>query len=110
MHGDDDGADKSRGKQQANDFQRQDVFGHELMADLADGDVGLRWRKVAAGYGARGNHSGQESKYDDRDGDAADPRRRKDRLLRRLTSPCQENRKNNEDGNRADIDENLGEA
>src|SRR5258705_8500551 len=35
-HGDDDGSDQGGGEQEADDFERQDVTGHQLVADLAD--------------------------------------------------------------------------
>src|SRR5438552_9611830 len=45
VHGNDYGANERGGQEQADDLQRQNVFGHQLIADLADGG-GWSWRDL----------------------------------------------------------------
>ena len=108
-HRDDDRANQRRRQQQADDFERQDVLGHQQVPDVFD--RGFRRRRRFLGQARAVQRRPAERGEDDGGNhNAGEPAGRQNGLVRRRITARQQNREHDEDGNRADIDQNLGEA
>ena len=108
MHGHDHGADGGGGQQQGHDFKRQHVAAHQRVADIVDGDRGSG---VSLGSARALCITAQPSSGEDGRGDreSGEPVRLK-RCLRARGAARQQDGKDHQDGNRADINEDLREA
>ena len=109
MHGDDDGAEESGSEEHGDDLKRQYVTAHEGVADVVhgnSGDCGLirqRWGSLQYSPRKHGEDSGG-------DGETCEPAFREDAFFRDFRTLRQQDCEDNQDGDCANIDEDLREA
>src|ERR1017187_4047333 len=95
-------ADHCGGQHQADDFERQDKFRHQRVADVFDGGHG-RGRSFFWNRRAVQHRPAERGKDKDSDHDAGKPARRQHALVGGFAAARQQNREYDEDGDGTDV-------
>ena len=110
MHGDDDCADGGGGEQQGDDFKREHVAAHERVADVVTVTVGYGGLVAAGLECCWRTAQPRTAKTAGGDDEADEPGAAEDAVFGSLGAAGEQDGEDDQDGDRADVDENLGEA